>query len=134
MSTNQEIIDRAAFELGYIESGSSVGATDSADALTDFNGMMSEWRESDRDFNWFSQDTLSEVCPIPDWSERGVVSNLAVSLGAVFTIPVKPDLAAKAHKGLNVITRTLINLNLKQADMTHLPQGRDSGRNILTDS
>ena len=132
--TNQQVIDRAAFELGYTESGASVGATDSADAMTDLNGMMAQWRVSNRDFNWFEQDDLTEVCPIPDWAERGVVSNLAVSLGAVFTIPVKAELAVKAQTGLNAITRTLINLNLKQADMTHLPQGRDSGRSILTDS
>jgi hypothetical protein len=134
MSTNQQIIDRAAFELGYTESGSSVGATDSADAMTDLNNMMAQWRVSGRDFNWFSQDDLTAVCPIPDWSERGIISNLAVSLGAVFTIPVKGETAVKAKEGLNAITRTLINLNLKPADMSHLPQGRDSGRNILTDA
>jgi hypothetical protein len=134
MSTNQQIIDRAAFELGYIESGSSVDATDSADALTDLNNMMAQWRVSDRDFNWFPQDTLSAVCPIPDWAERGIISNLAVSLGATFTVPVKSETIVKASDGINAITRTLINLNLEPADMTHLPLGRDSGHNILTDS
>jgi hypothetical protein len=132
--TNQQAIDRAAFELGYIESGSSVGATDGADALNDFNSMMAQWRVSNRDFNWFVQDDLTEVCPIPDWAESGVISNLAVSLGAVFTIPVKGELAKKAQEGITAITRTLINLNLKPAAMDHLPQGRDSGRSILTDS
>ena len=134
MSTNQNIIDRAAFELGYHESGSTMGATDAGDSLVDLNNMMAQWRVSGRDLNWFPQDDLAEVCPIPDWAERGVISNLAVSLGAVFTIPVKDELAVKAQDGGNAITRTLFNLNLKQADMTHMPQGRDSGRNILTDS
>ena len=134
MSTNQQVIDRAGYELGKLEKGASMDATDSADAMTDLNNMMAEWRVSDRDFNWFPQDTLSETCPIPDWAERGVISNLAVSLGALFTIPVKAETAVKAQNGINAITRTLFNLNLEQADMTHLPQGRDSGRNILTDS
>ena len=134
MSTNQQIIDRAAFELGYIEAGESVGSTDAADAMVDLNNMMAEWRVSNRDFNFFAQDDLTAVCPIPDWSERGVISNLAVSLGALFTVPVKAETVKKASDGINAITRTLINLNMKQADMTHMPQGRDSGRNILTDS
>jgi hypothetical protein len=132
--TNQQVIDRAAFELGYIESGESVGATDSADALNDFNSMMALWRVSGRDLNWFSQDDLTAVCPIPDWSEQGVISNLGVSLAAVFTVPVKTELAVKSRTGLNAITRALINLNLQPADMTNLPQGRNSGRSILTDS
>ena len=132
--TNQQVIDRALYELGYIEYGAAADATDGADALKDLNSMMAEWRESDRDLNWFFQDTLSEVCPIPDWAERGVISNLAVSLGAVFNVAISAELAVKAQSGLNVITRTLINLNLTSADMRHLPQGRDSRRNILTDN
>ena len=132
--TNQQVIDRALYELGYIEYGAAADATDGADAMKDLNSMMAEWRESDRDINWFFQDTLSEVCPLPDWAERGVISNLAVSLGAVFNVAVSRELADKANRGLIAITRTLINLNQKPADMTHLPQGRDSGRSILTDS
>jgi len=134
VSTNQQIIDRALIEASIIESGQSGNAQDSADSMTELNGMMFEWRESGRDINWFSQDTLSETCPIPDWSERGIVSNLAVSLCSVFRVPISRDLGDKARKGLEAITRTLFNLNLEQADMSHLPQGRDSGRNILTDS
>jgi len=134
VSTNQQIIDRALIEIDVIEAGESANSTDSADALVDFNNMMAEWRESGRDLNWFSQDTLSETCPIPDWSERGVISALAVSTAATFSAVISPALAVKAQKGINGITRTLFNLNLKQADMTHMPQGRDYGRNILTDS
>jgi hypothetical protein len=132
--TNQQAIDRALYELGYQEYGATADATDSADSLADLNSMMAEWRESGRDLNWFFQDTLAEVCPIPDWAERGVISNFAVSLGAVFNVALSAELVLKARSGLNAITRTMINLNLKPADMTHLPQGRDSGRNILTDS
>ena len=135
MSTNQQIVDRAAYELGYIEYGKNLDATDGADAMADLNAMMAEWRVSDKDLNWFSQDTLSETCPIPDWAERGVISNLAVSLGAVFNVAVSNETAIKASNGSNVIARTLINHNLEQADMSHLPQGEGrAGRNILTDT
>ena len=134
MSTNQQVVDRAAMELGMIEYGAALDATDGADAMRDMNNMMAGWRVSDRDLNWFPQDTLSEVCPLPDWAEGAVISNLAVSLGAVFNISISAETAKKAHDGLNLVTRTLINSNLKSADMRHLPQGRDAGRSILTDS
>jgi len=132
--TNQQIIDRALVALGVIEAGESANSTDSASSLADLNSMMAEWRESGRDLNWFSQDTLSDTCPIPDWAEIGVIHGLAVSLAAVFKAPITQGLAVKATNGVNGITRTLFNLNLEQADMSHMPQGRDSGRNILTDS
>ena len=64
MSTNQQIIDRALVEIDVIEAGQSANTTDSADALVDFNNMMAEWRESDRDLNWFPQDDLTATCPI----------------------------------------------------------------------
>jgi len=134
MTTNQQIVDRAGYELGMIEYGAALDATDGADAMTDLNNMMAEWRESGRDLNWFSQNDLTEVCPIPDWAERGVISNLAISLSAKFNIAPSQALVIKASNGKQVITRTLFNLNLNQADMSHLPQGRDSGRSILTDS
>ena len=134
MTTNQEVIDRAAMELGMIEDSASLGDTDSADALAVLNEMMFEWRVSDKDFNWFSQDTLGDTIPIPDWALPGVISNLAVACGPVFRAPIPADLSTKARKGENLITRTLMNLNLDPADMSNLPQGRYSGRNILTDA
>ena len=133
MSTNLEIIDRALFELGYQSSEETASTADGAAALVELNNMMAEWRVSDLDLNWFKQDTLGDTIPIPDWAERGIISNLAVGLSAVFTVPVKAELAVKADNGKNLISRTLFNLNLTQADMTTMPQGRDQGRSILTD-
>ena len=123
MSTNQQVIDNALFAGGVIEAGASANATDSASALSDFNAMMAEWGQSSKDLNWFPQDDLTATCPIPTWAERGVIANLAISLAPVFRYPVTNDLNRKANQGINVITRTLINLNLDPADMTHLPMG-----------
>jgi hypothetical protein len=134
MPTNQAIVDRAGQELGYIGKGDALDATDAADALADLNSMMAEWRENGKDLNWFSQDDLTETCPIPDWAERGVISNLAVSLGALFDVMPSQQLMLKADRASDSISRVVFNLNLKQADMTHMPQGRAKGRNILTDA
>lgn len=133
MSTNQNILDAAAYELGYIDYGASLDATDSATALSTYNDMMHEWGEGSKDFNWFTQDTLADDSPIPKWAESGIKSNLAVRLGAVFVVSVTAETAKKARDGEKVINRTLINLRLTGADMSHLPGGMNSHR-IETDT
>jgi len=132
MSTNQQIIDKALGELEIVEAGDSANATDSADAMTVLNQMMAAWGVSDMDFNFFPQDTLSDTCPIPDWSEEGVISNLAIKLSVPFNAAVSQMLFDKALEGRNLIGRTFINLNLEGSDMTHL--GHNYRRyNINTD-
>lgn len=135
MSTNQSIIDKALSALGVIESSDTADATDSADALVDLNNMMAQWRVSDKDLDWFPQDDLTATIPIPDWAEDAVSMNLAVKCSTTFRSPVTPDLGRQATEGRNLVARTLINLNLDQADMTHLPQGEGRfGRSILSDT
>lgn len=134
MTTNQNVIDLALAKIDVIEAGESANSTDSATALGLLNRMMAEWGQRDMDFNWFKQDTLGDTIPVPDWAEEGVISNLAVRAAVDFSAIVTPFLATEAMEGRRTIGNTLINLNLEQADMSHLPQGRDSGRNILTDS
>ena len=73
--------------------------------------------------------------PIPDWAEGAVISNLAIKLSTTFRARVPQNVYDEAREGKNLVARTLINLNLEQADMTHLPQGEGKfGRSILTDS
>lgn len=134
MSTNQQYIDRALTAIKVLEKGQSADATDSATALAVFNQMMHSWGVSDKDFNWFTQDTLGDTAPIPDWAEEGVISNLAVRLAEPFETPISAVVVAKAELGSNTIARTLINLKLKKIDLRHLPQGNDIKNNILTDS
>ena len=132
--TNQELIDRAAMLLRMIEASDSLNSVDSADAMSVLNEMMAEWAISSRDFNFFPQDTLGATVPLPEWAIAGVIANLAVMCGPVFDTEVTADVYAKADVGKKVITRTLMNLALEPADMTHLPQGRFSTRHILTDA
>lgn len=133
MATNQDIVDRAGYELGMIASGESLSTTDSTDALNALNDMMHEWAETDKDFNWFTQDTIGDTAPIPKWAQSGIISNLAVRLGAVFSIAISRELAVKADYGDQVITARLINMKLKNTDMSHLPQG-NWRYNIETDA
>lgn len=132
--TIQELINAAFLELEIIEAGNDASAADSATAMTILNQMMAAWKVSGRDFNWFAQDDLTATSPLPDWAEEGVTSNLAIKLAAAFNAPVSAEVAMKAMDGLNLITRTLMNLNLEGADMSHMAQGSLNQRyNIITD-
>lgn len=133
MSTNQEIIDDALYQLGQIEYGESADATDSADALRAFNQMMAAKELDGWDLNWFPQDDLTETCPIPRWAEMGVAANLAIKCGATFSIIPTPQTVLEAQEGARVILNTCINAKLEGADMSHLPQGENIRYDIDTD-
>lgn len=123
MPTNQQIIDRALYELGFHEYGASADSTDSGDALDALNDLMHEWKYSSKDFNWFTQDTLSDTAPLPKWAVKGVISSLGLRLATKFNITPSAQLYADAKEGEKVIARTLINLGLDNADMSHMPMG-----------
>ena len=123
MATNQQVIDFALGKIGVIEAGETANATDSATTLTVLNTMMAEWRERSMDLNWFTQDTLTDTAPIPEWAEEGVKSNLAVRAATDFRANVPPALLTEAMTGRRTIGNTLISQELDNADMSHLPWG-----------
>ena len=123
MATNQQVIDFALGKIGVIEAGETANATDSATTLTVLNTMMAEWRERSMDLNWFTQDTLTDTAPIPEWAEEGVKSNLAVRAATDFRANVTPALLTEAMTGRRTIGNTLISQELDNADMSHLPWG-----------
>ena len=123
MATNQAIINFALGKIGVIEAGETANATDSATTLTVLNTMMAEWRERSMDLNWFTQDTLTDTAPIPEWAEEGVKSNLAVRAATDFRANVTPALLTEAMAGRRTIGNVLITQELDNADMSHLPWG-----------
>ena len=132
--TNQELIDKAAFEIFLIEAGNSLGATDSAAALDVINEMFAAWAVTDMDMQIPPQDTLGDTIPVPIWAVKGVISNLAVDMAVPFQSVVTQGLATKAGEGQSLIARVLLNNRIEGLDMTHMPLG--TGRyihNILTD-
>ena len=133
--TNTVIINDALKELGVVAEGETATAPQGLDALRAFNQMMAVWVESDMDFGWFPQDTLSDTAPVPTWAEDAVIANLAKTMASKFRAPVTPVLQERAVEGRNHVARTLINMNLENADMEHLPRGdgRYDTRNILND-
>jgi len=135
MATNQNLIDLALGKLGVIEAGESANSTDSATCLGVLNRMMAEWRERDMDMNWFTQDTLGDTAPLPEWAEEAIASNLAVRAASDFRSNVTQAVITEALAGRRTVGNTLINQDLDNADMSHLPygDGRLSRYDINTD-
>ncbi len=133
--TNQELIDKALSELHVLGSGESADATDSADAMDILNQMMAAWAVSDKDIQFFPQDTLGDTTPVPIWAEEAVISNLAIKLAPTFEAEVTPVLVQKASEGETVVARSVINIKLTNTDNSHLPLGGGfkRGRSILID-
>lgn len=127
MSTNQGIVDEAAQELGYINRGESLDNTadgEADQAMDVLNDYMEELRIRDIDLNWFVQDTLTATCPIPSWAKSGVVSNLALRLGARFDVVPSVQLTQKAYRGEKAIATVIFNQIIEGGqDMTHLNRG-----------
>jgi len=129
--TNQELIDRALIAAGIIEAGAAGDATDSADALEMLNEMMADWDKGSIKLNWFTQDTLGETVPVPIWARGAVITNLAIHWCDEAQINAPAGLERRADVLRTSLARTLINKNLDNADMTHLPMG--SGRTGIYD-
>ena len=131
--TNQQVIDKALTKGGVLEEGASASTTNTADALSVLNQMMTMWRETDKDLNWFPQTDATEVCPIPDFAELAVVSQLAVQCSTVLRYPVTQSMYDEAVESVNGMTMVLMNLKLDNTDMTHLPWSLTRYWNITTD-
>jgi len=124
--TNQQVIDKALTKGGVLEEGASASTVDTADALSVLNQMMALWRETGKDLNWFVQTDATETCPIPDWTELAVISQLAVQCSTVLRYPVTQLMYDEAADAVNGMMTVLINQKLDNTDMSHLPIG--SGR------
>jgi len=133
--TNQQVIDDAFFDIKIIESGDSASATFSADGMKKLNQMMAAWKESDKDLQFFPQDTLGDTCPIPIWAEQAVIKNLAIKLAPAYSAPVTQLMVKEANDGESLVARTIINNQLEGSDLSTMPQGSGvNNNNILTDT
>jgi len=135
MTTNTALITNALREPQIIADGQTASASELAIGLKELNNMMAMWAVDDKDIGYFPQDTGSDTCPIPIWSEQAVQSNLSINLCAVFKFPVSTETAKRAIEGANFIAKMVINSKLEGANMDTMPLGSNSVRkNILTDN
>lgn len=120
MSTNTQIISDALSLIGVLAEGETASAEQAAHGLRKLNQMMSTWEVDSIVLGYFQQSDVTAVCPIPDWSEKGVYGMLAVELAPDYNRQLSPEAAKIVNDGYELILRRVISLGMKGADMTHL--------------
>ena len=135
MSTNLQIITDSLRALNVINENETPSAEQGAQCLRKLNQMMALWAVDGTVIGYFAQTDTSATCPIPDWAESGVANHLALYVASDFGAePTLPVIAA-ADTGMQTILRTVMNIALIGADMSHLPSGSGkfgTGFNINT--
>jgi hypothetical protein len=134
--TNVEIIGDALRELGVISEIQTPSAEQGAHALRKLNQMMAEWKDVKVDLGYYAQDTMSDTCPIPEYAENGVLTQLALRLAPNYGAQVPPELAIAANTGWTVIFSRMVNQNTNEVNRYNRPRGSGNtwGSNILTDA
>ena len=137
MTTNVSIIGDSLRLLGVIAEGQSVSAEQGANALRALNQMLERWTEDSIDLGYFAQSATTDTCPIPAWSEQGVISKLAQRLMADYPSTQPPAwVLSDSENGYGTIARKCLVESLKPSRMDHLPAGEGHyrrGSRILTD-
>lgn len=135
-STNLQIITDALRLLNVIDETETPSAEQGAHCLRQLNQMLAEWKDANGiDLGYFEQSSTAATCPIPAWAESGVYGKLALRVARHFGASVTVEAAALSDEGYTTILRTIMNLQLTGADMSHMPQGSGvygSGFDITT--
>jgi hypothetical protein len=85
---------------------------------------MASLSTEDIDIGYFTQDSTTDDCPIPEWAERGVISLLAQELLAIYpSAQVIPRVTDDDSNGVNVIRRMCLNQKLTGQDTSYLGLG-----------
>lgn len=136
--TNVEIIESAYRTIGVVGESQSVSAEQGASALDTLNQMMNAWAVEDIQLGYFTQTSTTDTCPIPEWSEQGVISALAQQLLTLYpSAQAAPGLMDDATNGIGTLKRICLNQKLNPLDTRYLGVGdgqryRYGRYNILT--
>lgn len=135
--TNAQIINRALRELNVIAEGADASAEQGEQCLKKLNNLMELWREIDIDWGWFEQTDTTDDCPIPDYAEMAVWSNLAIVCASQYGATVSQELASVANRSWTIVHTKALREGLDNTSMSHLPRGLgnyNDGYDITTDS
>lgn len=136
MATNAQFITDSLRELNVIGETETADANQGAYGLRALNRMIEAWTEGDIEIGFFKQSSTSDDITIPEWTEFGVVTSLAVRVASHYGATVSAELAKAQRDGYRVILRKSIVEKTRTADLSHMPLGqgkwRFSRRNILT--
>lgn len=119
--TNIDLVSDSLRELNVISEIQTASAEQYAHAQRKLNQMLAKWKEDGIDLGFFPQTTSSDTCPIPDYAEDGVITQLATKLASNYGATVSMELAASAMAGYDTICRTAVNASLPVGRMLNRP-------------
>lgn len=123
MTTNAAIITAALRELGVLGEGEEASAEQGAHALGKLNRMIEAWTDNDIELGYFQQSSTTAACPITYWSERAVITRLALELAPTYGATITPELAFAANEAYTSLLRKIMIDAQKPLDMSHMPTG-----------
>jgi hypothetical protein len=124
MTTNVSIIQSAYQIIGVVAESQSVSAEQGQIGLDTLNQLMASLSTEDIDIGYFTQDSTTDDCPIPEWAERGIISKLAQELLAIYpSAQVIPRITDDETNGYAVIRRMCMNQKLQGQDTSYLGLG-----------
>ena len=134
--TNVEIIESAYRTIGVIGQSESADAELGSEGLDTLNQLMNSKTVEDwSPLGFFTQTSTTDICPIPDWAEMGVISALAQQLLTLYpSAQAAPGLTDDNGNGIGTINRICLNMKLDPLDTRYLGYGAGSRRgrfNIL---
>ncbi len=133
MTTQVEMIDGALRALGVLPEGDTANAEQLITGLSALNQMLASWAEEGVDLQFFPQADAEATTPIPPWAERGVRANLAIELATEYGVVPSLSLTNAATLGYNTILRIAMTSQMREADLSHLPQGQAGYYDIEND-
>lgn len=133
--TYSRFISRALIDLGRLGEGQEASASQLQTGLEVLNGFMAGLKTRDLDFHWYEakQANAGDPIPIPEEYRESLLAWYAVTLAPTVRAPVTIELAAKAKSGRELIGARLINQQLGNADMSHLPRGSGHRGSLVYD-
>lgn len=121
--TNADVIGDSLRELNVISEIQTPSAEQYAHALRKLNQFMARWLEDGIDLGYFPQTSPSDVCPIPEYAEEGVIATLATKIASNYGATVSVELATSAVQGYDTILRRAMLSKLPTGQMLNRPCG-----------
>jgi hypothetical protein len=126
-----ELITGSLRKLNVINEIETPSAEQGAKCLEALNDMLEQWEEDGVKLQYYRQSSTSATFPCQAYTLVGVRAALAIRVAGDFGATVSTELAAEFDSGYSTILRKVMNAQLPEASMSHLP-GVSGRFNILT--
>lgn len=123
MSTNLQLCTDTFRFLGVVGDMATPPAEMGVKWLRKANQFMAEQAESDMEFkSWFPQTSTGDTCPIPDYAERWLYTQLAKILAPDYGVEITVAMATEIEDARAVVLRKKLNQKMRPI-MPNLPAG-----------